>query len=268
MKRIFQLKEYIFIQADYSTIKIFLNDILYIEGLKDYLKIHIIEKKPILTLMTLKAMEEKLPEKKFIRVHRSFIIAVSKIESIQRNRIKIAKELMHLSDIMEISTKGDMSKLARVERAATKRAQATLKAREVAQRDPTKKFEDIILKRSGMAFGEAPTKKVPTKKRAIPIRRDYQATTGGYALLSKGDVVVNAKNMSSGIGGDIGAFSDKISKGMMGAVTTATRDMAPSIPVNISIGSIEGDPEEFLRRIKPAIEQSFERMYFDKQRRR
>ena len=86
------------VPSEYSTIKIVLNDILYIEGLKDYLKIHIVDKKPILTLMTLKAMEEKLPGKKFIRVHRSFIVAVSKIESIQRNRIKIKKELIPIGD--------------------------------------------------------------------------------------------------------------------------------------------------------------------------
>lgn len=183
-------------------------------------------------------------------------------------RAKIARELLKVSDIIDVRTKGDMTKVAAVEYAATKRAQETIKAREEAALDPTKKFKDVFLKTSGMTFGEAPTKTVPTKKKSIPLRRDYQATTGGYALLSRGDVVVNAKNMSSGIGGDIGAFSNKISKGMIGAMTTASQNMAPNIPVNITIGSIEGNPEEFLRRIRPAIEQSFERMYFDKQRRK
>ncbi len=98
-----EIKDFIFVQADYSSVKILLNDILYIEGLKDYLKIHVIDKKPILTLMTLKAMEEKLPENKFIRVHRSFIVSIAKIESIQRNRIKIGEELIPVGDFYKES---------------------------------------------------------------------------------------------------------------------------------------------------------------------
>lgn len=209
----------------------------------------------------IKNLEDMVYEQKMLK---------AKLEetSDKEERAKIARELLNISDIMDIATKGDMQKVAAVEAAATKRAQATIRAREEAQIDPTKKFEDVILKRSKMVFGEASTKPVPTRKKAIPIRRDYQASTGGYALLSKGDVIVNAKNMSTGIGGDIGAFSNKISKGMMGSITAVDRNAAPTIPVNISIGSIEGDSEEFLRRIKPAIEQSFERMYFEKQRRK
>lgn len=79
-------KDYIFVKADYSSVKILLSDILYIEGLKDYVKIHTKEKR-ILTLITMKKIEEKLPSSNFIRVHRSFIVALDKIESIQRHRI-------------------------------------------------------------------------------------------------------------------------------------------------------------------------------------
>lgn len=83
--------DYIFVKADYSSVKIYLKDILYLEGLKDYVKIHTKEKK-ILTLITMKKIEEKLPSTNFIRVHRSFIVALDKIESIQRNRIIIQEK--------------------------------------------------------------------------------------------------------------------------------------------------------------------------------
>lgn len=80
--------DFIFVKADYSSVKIYLKDILYIEGLKDYVKIFEKDKKT-LTLITMKKIEEKLPSSHFIRVHRSFIVAIDKIESIQRNRIII-----------------------------------------------------------------------------------------------------------------------------------------------------------------------------------
>lgn len=81
-------EDFIFVKADYSSLKISLKDILYVEGLKDYVKIYTKEKK-ILTLITMKKIEDKLPSSNFIRVHRSFIVALDKIESIQRNRIII-----------------------------------------------------------------------------------------------------------------------------------------------------------------------------------
>lgn len=79
-------QQYLFIRADYSLIKILFSDILYIEGLDDYLKIHIQNQKTVVARMTLKAILQKLPETEFIRVHRSFIIPISKIEKI-RNKI-------------------------------------------------------------------------------------------------------------------------------------------------------------------------------------
>lgn len=79
-------QQYLFIRADYSLIKILFSDILYIEGLDDYLKIHIQNQKTVVARMTLKAILQKLPETEFIRVHRSFIIPISKISKI-RNKI-------------------------------------------------------------------------------------------------------------------------------------------------------------------------------------
>jgi DNA-binding LytR/AlgR family response regulator len=79
-----------FIRADYSLIKIVINTILYIKGLDDYLKIHLSDDKTIVARMTMKAMLEKLPAKDFIRVHRSFIVPVSKIKSIRKKNISVA----------------------------------------------------------------------------------------------------------------------------------------------------------------------------------
>ena len=80
---------YIFVKSDYQMTKINLKDILYIEGLDDYIKIYL-PQKPILTLMTLKTIALKLPSKEFIRIHRSYIIPISKIEHISKSKVKIA----------------------------------------------------------------------------------------------------------------------------------------------------------------------------------
>lgn len=83
---------YLYIRADYRLHKIALNDILYIEGLDDYLKIHIANTKPIVARMTMKVMLEKLPEKEFMRVHRSYIVPFSKIENVRNKIITIVDE--------------------------------------------------------------------------------------------------------------------------------------------------------------------------------
>lgn len=77
----------IFIRADFSLVKIPLADILYIEGLADYLKIHIRDRKTIVTRMPMKDMMEKLQSTDFIRVHRSFILPFSKIEAVRGTTI-------------------------------------------------------------------------------------------------------------------------------------------------------------------------------------
>jgi DNA-binding LytR/AlgR family response regulator len=79
----------IFIRADFSLVKIPAADILYIEGLADYLKIHIKDRKPVLARMPMKDMMEKLPSVDFIRVHRSFILPFSKIEAVRGTAIFI-----------------------------------------------------------------------------------------------------------------------------------------------------------------------------------
>jgi DNA-binding LytR/AlgR family response regulator len=79
---------YIFVKSDYQMVKINLKDILYIEGLEDYIKIYL-PQKSVLTLMTLKTIMQKLPLKEFIRVHRSYIVPINKIANVSKSRIKI-----------------------------------------------------------------------------------------------------------------------------------------------------------------------------------
>lgn len=81
-----RLQQYLFIRADYSLLKIALSDILFIEGLDDYLKIHLQNHKPVVARMTMKAMLEKLSPREFIRVHRSFIVPFHRIETV-RNKV-------------------------------------------------------------------------------------------------------------------------------------------------------------------------------------
>ena len=87
-----QKEKYLFIRADYSLIKIVIDDILFIEGLDDYLKIHIQNDKPIIARMTLKNILEKLPSSDFIRVHRSYVVPLSRIKSVRNKTISIENE--------------------------------------------------------------------------------------------------------------------------------------------------------------------------------
>lgn len=89
----------IFVKSDYKLVQIELKKILYIEGLKDYVKIYTENgSKPILSLMSMKAMEELLPATRFMRVHRSFIVQKDKIRIIDRGRIVFDKAYIPVSD--------------------------------------------------------------------------------------------------------------------------------------------------------------------------
>lgn len=92
-------KEFLFVKSDYKQLRIKLADVLYFEGLKDYIKIWLKDNpKPILTLMSLKSLEEELPETHFMRVHRSFIVSLKNIEVIERSQIVINKERITVSE--------------------------------------------------------------------------------------------------------------------------------------------------------------------------
>lgn len=91
--------ERIFVKTEYKLVQIELNDILYIEGLKDYVKIYLEnDTHPILSLISMKSVEDMLPSDRFIRVHRSFIVQPEKIKVIERNRIVFGKEYIPISD--------------------------------------------------------------------------------------------------------------------------------------------------------------------------
>jgi DNA-binding LytR/AlgR family response regulator len=79
--------DHIFIKSDYKLIRVELTDIRYIESMHEYVRIHLSNDKPLMTLVSLKSIENQLPPEKFIRVHRSFIINKDKIKVIERNRI-------------------------------------------------------------------------------------------------------------------------------------------------------------------------------------
>jgi len=84
------LQQYLFIRADYSLVKIMLEDILYVEGLDDYLKIYLEGRKPVVARQTMKGMLEKLPAKDFVRVHRSFIVPLKRIERMRNKSLLVA----------------------------------------------------------------------------------------------------------------------------------------------------------------------------------
>ncbi len=89
----------IYVKSDYKYLHILYKDILYIEGLKDYVKIYTeVDDKPILSLMSLKQLEEELPLENFMRVHRSYIINMDKVSSINRKRIVISDKQIPIGD--------------------------------------------------------------------------------------------------------------------------------------------------------------------------
>jgi DNA-binding LytR/AlgR family response regulator len=85
-------QNFIYIRADYSLIKINYTDIIYVEGLNDYVKFHLQDQKPVVARMTLKTLNDRLPASEFVRVHRSYIIPTSKINAIRNKHIFIYNE--------------------------------------------------------------------------------------------------------------------------------------------------------------------------------
>lgn len=93
------LRQSLFVKTEYRLQQIPLERILYIEGLKDYVKIHVEgEAHPVVSLLSLKSLEEQLPADRFIRVHRSYIVQPSKIHTIERNRILFDRERIPISE--------------------------------------------------------------------------------------------------------------------------------------------------------------------------
>ena len=92
-----QTKKFIFVKTEYRLEKLSLSDILYIEGMRDYRRIHTIDKR-IMTLQTFKEFEQEISPSIICRVHKSFMISIDKIESIERDRIKIKDVLIPISE--------------------------------------------------------------------------------------------------------------------------------------------------------------------------
>lgn len=91
--------EYIFVYAEYNLVKIVLAEITHVEALKDYVKIYLsTSNKPVITRVSMKAMEEKLPPSKYVRVHKSFIVSLDKIISIRKNRIQLLNSEVPMSE--------------------------------------------------------------------------------------------------------------------------------------------------------------------------
>jgi len=91
--------DFIMVKSDYKSVKIQMNQILYIEGLKDYVKIYTqTDEKPVITLNSLKKMADNLPVSHFLRVHKSFIINTNKIKSVTKNRIIIHDRWIPVGD--------------------------------------------------------------------------------------------------------------------------------------------------------------------------
>jgi DNA-binding LytR/AlgR family response regulator len=91
-------ENYLFVRSGHKTVRIELNQIEYIEGFVNYIRIHLVNARPILSLTTLKSILQKLPPGKFRRIHRSFIIAIARVKEVQAKRV-----MMHSSKLLPIS---------------------------------------------------------------------------------------------------------------------------------------------------------------------
>jgi DNA-binding LytR/AlgR family response regulator len=93
------VKNYFFLHADYNLIKISFDQVEYIEGLKDYVKVHFTnQQKPVLSRISLKAVELQLPAEQFFRVHKSFVVNLQHVSQLRRARIKLVNTEVPLSD--------------------------------------------------------------------------------------------------------------------------------------------------------------------------
>ena len=91
------LSDFIFVKTEHKIQKVYLNDILFIEGLKDYISIFTPAER-IITLQNMKKMEDALPPRHFTRVHKSYIVSINKIDSIERSRIFIGDKIIPVGD--------------------------------------------------------------------------------------------------------------------------------------------------------------------------
>jgi DNA-binding LytR/AlgR family response regulator len=92
-------QDHIYLKVEYQLVRVALADIVYVEGLKDYVKVHLASQtRPLLSLTSLRSMEEKLPSGKFMRIHRSYIVGLGHIQAVGRGTVQIAGETLPVSD--------------------------------------------------------------------------------------------------------------------------------------------------------------------------
>ena len=89
---------FMFVKSDYKLVRVSLDDIKYVEGLKDYLRIHLVNGDKIMSLMSMKKLEDYLPRPEFLRVHRSYIVHMPLVQQIDRLRIVFGEEYIPISD--------------------------------------------------------------------------------------------------------------------------------------------------------------------------
>lgn len=92
-------ENYLFLRVEYQLVRVDFDDILYIEGLKDYVKVLLAsQSRPLLSLTSLRSLEEKLPTQQFMRIHRSYIVNLNRITSVGRNLVQIGEQSIPVSD--------------------------------------------------------------------------------------------------------------------------------------------------------------------------
>ena len=84
------LEPFFLVKSEHHLVKVELKNLMYVECVKDYMRLHVEGQRPIMTLMTMKTIEERLPQPQFLRIHRSIIVQVSKIDSINKGSVNIA----------------------------------------------------------------------------------------------------------------------------------------------------------------------------------
>jgi DNA-binding LytR/AlgR family response regulator len=91
--------DYFFVNVEYSLVKIAVQEITHIESIRDYMKIYLLQNdKPVITKLAMKSLADKLPPARFVRVHKSFMVAIDKITIIRKNRVYIGDQIIPVSD--------------------------------------------------------------------------------------------------------------------------------------------------------------------------
>ena len=91
------IDKFFYVKSDHRLVKVELSKLLYVECIKDYLKLHIQDQRPLMILMTMKTMEERLPQPQFMRIHRTYIIQTSKIDYVNKGSVSIAGNNLPIS---------------------------------------------------------------------------------------------------------------------------------------------------------------------------